>query len=203
MWQMRRQEELSVVFGTVRLDGVAGWLGVHHWALKVGKVWREVGPGPDSNDGHIVADSDPLRKNIVGEYEIKTTKGVMAASGAVPTSPADFWLTSHLLPAVLTAVIVGFVAWVMGFLIYWCAFLTPIMLLVTLLPGLEYIGKQVSRRLGEWGTVGACGAGGILIMLFLGGGGMFVIFCLLSVWFLWRVWWPKQLDAWKVGGANR
>ena len=55
-------QDLPVVFGTVQLDGVPGFLGLHHWALKIGETWREVGPGPDSNTGHINAASDPLQK---------------------------------------------------------------------------------------------------------------------------------------------
>ena len=185
-----------VVFGAVPLDGPAGWGGAHHWALKVGEVWREVVVVPDSNDKKVR--SDPLRKNLIGKYEIRKKTGYRSESGAVPTPPSDFWLTKLLLPAIVTAVILGPVAWSMGVPLYWA--LLP---LVTLVPKLENLCSQVSQKLGKLTTLAACGAGLVLVVALLGGWGTLRMLGLLAVWFVWRVWWPKYLNVWWGGEANR
>jgi hypothetical protein len=102
------RQEREVVFGRVPLAGPAGMLG-EHWAAKVGETWFEVGPGPNSTDGHINARLERVgssKTNILGQYDIVESEGDQAASGARPASAA-YSPTSFFWPLVLAGV--GFV----------------------------------------------------------------------------------------------
>jgi hypothetical protein len=225
-------EDLPVVFGTVQLEGVAGWLGAH-WALKVGETWHEVGPDPDSTTGRIVARSARagLSSNIVGKYDIRTSQGDRAASGARPTNPSTFSLASLLWSGLMLAVLGAMVAAALGGRpgrVLGPGLLGPV-LLVTILPGMLAASGwglvlAVGRRLGLRGRGEArCGAlaallcyvGGWVLAVWLvatilgpapaedpvTGAVMAAVVAMWGAGILWTIGRPDLLAAWR--GENR
>ena len=179
--------ERDVVFGRMPLSGVKGLFG-EHWAVKVGRTWFEVGPGPDGVAGHINAhlvSDGPSKSNIVGQYDIVKSEGDNADSGAVPSSVAYsptsfFWL--------LVLAVMGEVTF---YILYFFVVLNPelnqmnsilrqlitvkviwplVSLVVSVLAPLLFVclvaklGQTIGRCLGFW-EEGARWSGGLAVLL--------------------------------------
>ena len=215
------EESLKEVrFGTVQLDGVMGLFG-QHWALKIGNIWHEVGPvdGTEHIEGQLASVNSSV--NIISQYKIKTNEGDTAASKAAPTPPAVLSHMSALWPLALVAISGAVMSRAFGA----NPGLVLRLGLGPVLAGLLYVGlrlivRSVVRCLGlEERRICQCGhvagfLGAVLAAVLAGWliptrvfpalavdavtvGATVVIYPMIGILFLQRVWLPRVLSEWR------